>query len=235
MDIMLNKDECVTVIDLINRCLEIKTIKDLSDYYNYIGLRLGVKKLIVVYFVNDLGSPEILSFGIDPDWQEFYLKEEYHYLDPVISLSLNSEIPVSWSDAFRHSSKELRSLIINEKDRRFQDGLSYGVVQHPITSRSIVVSMGGDIGGNKKALIKKILPHLADVCVRQSLWARPLFTPKEKEIIQWCAKGKSYGEIALINKISERTVKFHMKNIFEKLGAYNKPQAVAKSLSLGLI
>jgi two-component system response regulator DegU len=40
-------------------------------------------------------------------------------------------------------------------------------------------------------------------------------------------KGRSNAEIGKILEISERTVKFHVKNIMEKLNAANRTEAVA--------
>lgn len=235
---MLNKDECITTIELISKCLEINSISNLYTYYNDLSLKLDIDQLIVTYFINDINSPEILYFGTDPKWQEIYLKEKYLNIDPTIQFSLNSEIPVVWSDIYNQAPKKYQRFILHAQSFDLKEGLSYGIKKHPVTSKSIVVSVGikkTQLENKQKTTITKILPHLTDVCVRKSLWTRPFFTPKEKEITRWCAEGKSYGEIALILQISERTVKFHMKNIFEKLGAYNKPQAVAKSLSFGLI
>ena len=235
---MLNKDECITAIELISKCLEINSISNLYTYYNDLSLKLDIDQLIVTYFINDMNNPEILYFGTDPKWKEIYLKEKYLNIDPTIQLSINSENPIIWSDAYKKSPKKSQRFISHAQSFDLKEGLSYGIKKHPITSKSIVVSVGikgHQLENKQKTTLSKILPHLTDVCVRQSLWARPLFTPKEKEITHWCAEGKSYGEIALILQISERTVKFHMKNVFEKLGAYNKPQAVAKSLNFGLI
>jgi DNA-binding CsgD family transcriptional regulator len=41
--------------------------------------------------------------------------------------------------------------------------------------------------------------------------------------------------MSVILDISERTVNFHVYNIMRKLGATNRPQAVAVAASLGLI
>ncbi|MBT2772021.1 helix-turn-helix transcriptional regulator [Halomonas sp. ISL-60] len=63
----------------------------------------------------------------------------------------------------------------------------------------------------------------------------PPLTDREVECLKWVAMGKSYGEIALILNISERTVKFHAQNIIKKMDAVNIKQAMTKSLRLNLI
>jgi two-component system response regulator NreC len=60
-------------------------------------------------------------------------------------------------------------------------------------------------------------------------------TPREQEILIWVRDGKSTGEIALILKISQDTVKFHMKNIFQKLNATSRSQAIAIAIENKLI
>ncbi len=58
---------------------------------------------------------------------------------------------------------------------------------------------------------------------------------RELECLQWCARGKSYWETAVILGISERTVNHHMKMAREKLEVLTNAQAVSRAHELGLI
>ncbi len=60
-------------------------------------------------------------------------------------------------------------------------------------------------------------------------------TPREREVLGWLKQGKSSWEISVILDISESTVYFHVSNIMKKLGASNRPQAVAIASRLGLL
>ncbi len=51
---------------------------------------------------------------------------------------------------------------------------------------------------------------------------------RERQIMAWVAMGKTNPEIGCILRISEFTVKNHMKSIFSKLDVTNRAQAVAK-------
>jgi DNA-binding CsgD family transcriptional regulator len=51
---------------------------------------------------------------------------------------------------------------------------------------------------------------------------------RERQIMVWVAMGKTNPEIGCILRISEFTVKNHMKSIFGKLDVCNRAQAVAK-------
>jgi len=52
---------------------------------------------------------------------------------------------------------------------------------------------------------------------------------RERQIMVWVAMGKTNPEIGCILRISEFTVKNHMKSIFMKLDVTNRAQAVAKT------
>ncbi|HYS54861.1 MAG TPA: response regulator transcription factor [Thermoanaerobaculia bacterium] len=56
---------------------------------------------------------------------------------------------------------------------------------------------------------------------------RQRLTKREREVIRLVAEGKSNKEIAAKLRITERTVKYHMTSLFNKLGAENRAQAVA--------
>lgn len=49
-------------------------------------------------------------------------------------------------------------------------------------------------------------------------------TAREREVVALLADGHTMGSIAEALFISERTVKFHCKNIYDKLGVHNKQE-----------
>jgi DNA-binding CsgD family transcriptional regulator len=58
---------------------------------------------------------------------------------------------------------------------------------------------------------------------------------RENEVLTWVAEGKSAIEIAKILNIGKRTVEDHARNAIRKLGASNRPHAVAIALRFGLL
>ena len=71
---------------------------------------------------------------------------------------------------------------------------------------------------------------------RQALPALgPLLTPRELEVLGLLAEGLGNKGIAARLAISERTVKFHVGAIFEKLGVTSRTEAVTAGLRRGLI
>lgn len=63
--------------------------------------------------------------------------------------------------------------------------------------------------------------------------ARHNLTSKEKEVLQWVVEGKTSWEIGKILSVSERTVKFHLRNIYSKLNVTNRTQAVTMASRCG--
>jgi len=65
--------------------------------------------------------------------------------------------------------------------------------------------------------------------------ATSCLSPREMTVLQWMKEGKTNWEIAKILGLSERTVRFHVGSIFEKLDVTSRTQAVAQALDTGLI
>jgi DNA-binding CsgD family transcriptional regulator len=60
-------------------------------------------------------------------------------------------------------------------------------------------------------------------------------SPRELTVLRWMKEGKTNWEIAHILGLSERTIRFHVGSIFEKLDVTSRTQAVARALGVGLI
>jgi DNA-binding CsgD family transcriptional regulator len=60
-------------------------------------------------------------------------------------------------------------------------------------------------------------------------------TDRERDVLSWAGRGKSVLDTAEILKLSEDTVKSHIRNALKKLDATNKTHAVTKAIYLNLI
>lgn len=59
--------------------------------------------------------------------------------------------------------------------------------------------------------------------------AKENLSDREREVLHWLSKGFSYKEIAEKLFISVETVRTHIRNIYEKLQAGNKQEALRKA------
>jgi DNA-binding NarL/FixJ family response regulator len=81
-------------------------------------------------------------------------------------------------------------------------------------------------------------PRIAAKLVKDMIQPRGragLLSPRERGVLRLVAAGLSNRQIAQTLSISERTVKFHVTAIFNKLGAENRAQAVALAAERGLL
>ena len=60
-------------------------------------------------------------------------------------------------------------------------------------------------------------------------------TPREREVLRLVAAGRSNKEIARTLTITERTAKFHVTSLLNKLGAENRARAAALAVQRGLL
>lgn len=109
----------------------------------------------------------------------------------------------------------------------------------------IILTAYGTIPDAVKALqygainfIQKSVPFDKLLCVaKETIEAsyKGSLSDREIEILYWVKEGKSNQEIGDILKISESTVKSHLKNLYKKLDVCNRAQAIHAAISVGAI
>ncbi|MEG0862689.1 MAG: helix-turn-helix transcriptional regulator [Pseudomonas sp.] len=60
-------------------------------------------------------------------------------------------------------------------------------------------------------------------------------TPREQQVLLWCAYAKSSWEIAQILQCTESTVNFHVGNILRKFEVETRVAAVIKAMRYGML
>lgn len=164
--------------------------------------------------------------------------------DPVMSLSdapSNLALPLCSSNAAADARPGCEAESINGRivvcHRSKQDAQSL----------CIVSSAKRRSQGELLALLKTLLPYVDDAFQRiEPESTHPssascgvsgirALTAREKEVLYWTAQGKGCWETGHIVGISERTVKFHLQNIYRKLNVVNRAQAVARAAQIHLL
>ncbi|WP_250656424.1 response regulator transcription factor [Alkalimarinus coralli] len=124
------------------------------------------------------------------------------------------------------------------------DGLQAIKVDLPdqLTGLRAVYSLQFSMSGHKvessdKLILRCLLPVLfyAARQVRADMNGEDILTNREIAVLEWVKQGKSTWDISQVLSITERTVNFHVKNIYRKLGVVSRAQAVAVAIDLGLI
>jgi DNA-binding NarL/FixJ family response regulator len=74
------------------------------------------------------------------------------------------------------------------------------------------------------------LPEVEDSTLRDGG-----LTPRQRDILGHIAQGRSNKQIAFALGIRERTVKFHVAALFERLGTQSRTEALVVALRSGVI
>lgn len=85
-----------------------------------------------------------------------------------------------------------------------------------------------DANNTVKLRARKENPH------QDATFTRPVFTPREHDVLTLLCRGRTNQEIARALRITEATVKNHLASIYEKLGAGNRVEAVLAAQARGL-
>jgi DNA-binding CsgD family transcriptional regulator len=64
---------------------------------------------------------------------------------------------------------------------------------------------------------------------------KPVLSPRQSEVLAYLQDGLTNPEIAEKLGVTERTVKAHCQEVFDRLGARNRTAAVAAAMRLGLL
>jgi DNA-binding NarL/FixJ family response regulator len=96
-----------------------------------------------------------------------------------------------------------------------------------------VVNSGGSL--LQPVVTSKLLRRISEGPAQPTTSLGEALTPRELEVLRLMTRGFQNKEIALNLVISERTVKFHVSSILQKLNAGNRTEAVTLAIQQGLV
>lgn len=184
-----------------------------------------------------------LQHGYTQDEIELYLSYDFQRLDIVPRAALAAGLPMRWSDVWEHSetTPEEREFLAAMREIHFPDGFSLPCFGPG--GRNAVVGLtkwrdGTDISASHLSLLHfaaqaahlRICTLFADEVTRDRQLSN-----REKEILDWVARGKSNSVIAEILAISPGTVDTYMRRIYDKLDVSDRTSAAVKGVGMGLI
>ena len=179
------------------------------------------------------------------EWFDHYVSHNYVHADPVIQLSKMQDGAFVWSEALRDQElgRHARRVMNEAREFKMKDG--YSVPLHSAGGFQAIVTFGAekvDLSGAARGALH-ILSIYAHNALR-GLMAKEArsrdrsllrITAREREIIQWCAAGKTAIEIAGILGRSHRTIQNEILNVQRKLNVVNAAQMIAESFRFGIL
>jgi len=174
-------------------------------------------------------------------WQLRYHEAGCLSIDPTVLHGRKSQVPALWSDELFAEATSLW-----DDARAF--GLRVGWAQsnldgHGIGGMLTLARSHDDITPAElaaKELRMRWLVSIAHLALSRRIAPRLLqpnaaLTPREVEVLQWTADGKTAPEIGDILDVSSNTVVFHVGNAMRKLNASSRAAAAVKAAMLGLL
>ncbi len=238
---ILSRSDLLVTLEVINQCLKTNGQEDLLGLIDLIKRNFDIKGTLFAYQekfnLNDFSTAEVSAVDIDQEWLQLYKNKEFALVDPILQYSFKVDSAILWSNTYSQYSNSggFRDLA-SEFD--LVEGMTYSTTANSRNGAATVISIcygSPSISLNEQIMLQQILPHLHEALNKPALWSKPKLTAKEREVISWAKDGKSYWETGQIMGVSERTIKFHLQNIYRKLDVTNRSQAVAKAMRIGLI
>lgn len=240
---VLPPEMCRTILELLHYARTARSSEDVRLTLQQIQtlLRLGPSLCGVAQFDQNgqfQTFAKIINLDYPETWLAQYWHRQYAQIDPVIRRLFQASGACQWQAVYAEEqpwSRELQEFIREARRAQLQDGFS---ASFHAPDKPLVAFLSYAYIGDPPGYITQVLTYIAQVILPGLLKYTQAegftvqdrieqLTFKEMVILSWIREGKSNAEIALITNASERTIRFHVEQILEKLAVTSRTQAVA--------
>lgn len=245
----LSKQDMIILLELVHESLSCGSEDEIRNVMSKLSALIPYQA--AVSFISKIGANGTLGSMtvVNVDYPVEYLvelgKNGLAIKDPIVIENFKSFKMQYWADTFkRHHSftEDTRKILALAEDFGFHKvrsgcGYAHGVSNLKRTEGTFFCYQGLERSSRTEEILELVIPHFHEALRRVSTISRngPPLTSKETEILKWVKQGKTTWDISTILGISERTVKFHVANILQKLDAATRAHAVAIALERKLI
>ena len=206
----------------------------------------GVNRYAYFFSQRNGYSPSIVT-NLPSEWLSEYEESALYRIDPVLDISKNAALPFSWLTA--ELNEQNHQLSANALKYKIIEGYTFIAISHDREVGILTLCLDNKANG-LSSIINKNEAALQFCLIKHHEQHRQLYTHclsakietqlkklscREREVLCWIASGKTYSEAAIILGITERTIKFHVANIKQKLDAYSSRQLASIATKHGLI
>nr|WP_321457942.1 LuxR family transcriptional regulator [uncultured Cohaesibacter sp.] len=182
-------------------------------------------------------------------WMKHYRDHDYQHFDPVWLRSFEHPVPFFWNDLVDQKKRdpsldgEILRKSLQVMNEAAEEGVADGIGLSFTNRMGEISGFGISRQQQQKChdyrelgtiyLVATVF-HDKFMSLHQEA-VRPKLSQREKDILSWAAEGKSDWEIATILGIKHSTVRYHWKNIFQKLDVSSRLLATSKAIRQKLI
>lgn len=245
----MNGGNSDTLGDLVEAIGAAKTDAELASKVKAVARRTGFP-LLAYHLVSTSGlkPPTATHITTYPrEWVTHYLAEGGFHHDPIVEIASSAVAPFAWPGEDRPLEPGARRLMKDAADFGISTGLTipvrgprdfalFSVV--PDNPRSPDAKRLIDVTRSELALIAMVTHERANALLRKL----PLtgdeavrLSPREREVMQWVAAGKTSWEIGQILSLSEYTIRTYVSTALSKLSCSDRTHGAVRAVLLGLI
>ena len=255
----LSGGDALLLLETIRECLSAESGRDIREKvfpgiqklfpFDFGGAWLGATKATG----GGIAITDFFDISLPPEFCLQYDRDGCLRADPVVVRNFKTYEIQYWSfNSLRYClpqsgwqtkaelSGKLPSLLT---DFGMKSGYSHGCASSSAGEGGSYCSfLGSSVKYDPRmvSVLEHLTPHLHLALLRAARRERKkpsdiTLSVREQQVLNWLKEGKSSWEISVVLGVSERTINFHVYNLMAKLGALNRPQAVAIAIRRGLI
>lgn len=211
----------------------------LAEFYRARGFR---SFCFVIPMVTKPDQFRLYERGMPPEWMRRYLERDFDLIDPVsTAATTRNEVGTLGELLKQLTVNDVGRLFVEEATRMgLTDGLAIPTsgLRHARGFFGVDNVAAEDLAKVDRSLMCAVAQHAhlrIDRIEEEHGAGIDGLSPREAEILNWVAAGKSNPETAMILGISEATVGTHLKRLFTKLGVHDRVSAVLAGFKLGML
>ena len=239
----LSKRDAISLLELIHKSTSCADEKDFRDIFESLkGLFAHDYAICTLAGIGSNGaiqSYDAINLSYPSEWIARYIAQQEHRVDPIIKANFTRYRLQYFGDILREFCYPKKNAAV-ANDFGIVDGYVHGLRNDRGTAATMFCFAGRWIerDARTETLLELAVPHFHQALIRvlnKNVKKDIVLSPREKEVLTWIKQGKSTWDISVLLKISERTVKFHVSNIMQKLGASTRAHAAAIAIEQGLV
>lgn len=241
----LSNNDYQQLLEHTQACLENKSEQSIISAMSTLQNLVGFEYAVISQFDQKQNARRILkvvNHSYDLQWVSAYVGEKYIQIDPVIEQGIKTIGPFEWSTNEKVKPKRPQKFFNAARDFGLNTGVANLFTSHNSHSGQhdcyTIISMANvdrDRVELSKYLLQLMSPVLSESVSKCTVQQPVALSKREVEILKWMMAGKSAWETSIILSVSERTIRFHLANVYKKLDVVNCPHAIGEAMKLGLI
>jgi DNA-binding CsgD family transcriptional regulator len=181
-------------------------------------------------------------------WVAEYDQKSYIEIDPRVQHGWTQVTPFLWDRHIARGNKKVEQFL--ERAAAYGIGSGVDVFLRDARRARVMIGLNSPERELTPERVRQISSRLGDFMlfgtIFHAIYIRAFIekglvvtkiglSPREVQCLNLAARGQTSGDIAFKLGITERTANFHFANLLTKLGAMNRPEAIAKAAALGLL